>query len=82
MNIQDAVKKALEINGYITGSDKHLKNFLFIKPTDGINCCIVCVTKKRSRRGWQPYARDLISDDWEVVTKKDFLTLSKKNELF
>lgn len=81
MNIQDATKRALLLNGYITGSDKKLRNFLFIKPTDGVNCCIIYVTKDRCCRGWQPHARDLVSNNWEVVTEEEFLQLSKGKEL-
>lgn len=83
MNIQEATKKAIEINGYITGGmNKSLRNFIFIKPTDGINLCILCTDKNHSRRGWQPYASDLLSDNWEVVTEEEFLSLSTKNNLF
>ena len=82
MNIQEAVKKAVEIDGYITGGVAGFKHFIFIKPTDGANCCIVYASKNHSRRGWQPQASDLMSDNWEVVTEEEFLTLSKKNNLF
>ena len=76
MNIQEATKKAVVIDGYITGGRKEFKNTVFIKPMDGNGGCIVCINKDNSRRGWQPYAGDLMSDNWEVVTKEDFLSLS------
>lgn len=79
MNIQEATKKAVEIDGYITGGG--FKNVVFIKPTDGVDCCIAFLNKDNSRRGWEPYASDLISDDWEAVTKEAFLSLSQENSL-
>lgn len=82
MNIQEATKKAVEIDGYIVKSEEDGKKVIFIKPTNGIDCCVVNVTKNHSRRGWQPTASDLISDEWEVVTEEDFLALSERNSTF
>ena len=79
MNIQEATTKAMEIDGYIVGglhTDK-----LFVKPTNTVDRCYLCVDKNHSRRGWQPRASDLISNDWEAVTEEDFLSLSERYSL-
>lgn len=83
MQISEAVKKAVETGGYITGGFAGaFKDCVFIKPTDGPNCCIICLTKNRMRRGWQPSASDLMSDSWQVVSPEEFLTLSSSCNLF
>ena len=81
MNIQKAVRKAVEMNGYITGTE-HFKNKVFIKPTDTKDLCICCVNKDYSRRGWQPCASDLIADDWDAISEEEFLSLSMQNNIF
>lgn len=80
MYIHEAVKKAVEMNGYITGT-KHFKNQVFIKPTDTSKRCICFLNKNHSRRGWEPGASDLMSDDWDVVSEEEFLFLLSKNNL-
>lgn len=82
MNIVEAVKKAIKVNGYISRKDYKGRNFVFIKPTNGNDCCIICLTKNHSRRGWQPRASDFLSNDWEVFTEADFLSLSEENSPF
>ena len=80
MHINEAVSKAIEIDGYITEGVKDMKSRIFIKPTNRLDCCIVCVTPEYSKKRWNPRANDLISDSWEVVTEEDFLSLSKQNK--
>ncbi len=44
-----------------------------IKPTDTTECCILLVVKngrvKNKGPRWNPTAKDLMADDWEVVGK-------------
>ena len=77
MNIIEATKKAVEQNGYMTPGDE-FKNVIFIKPTDTCDNCIITGIESPPRRGWQPHAKDLLSNDWEFVTKEEFLSLSKQ----
>lgn len=79
MNIQKAVKKAIKIDGYITGDFGGIKSFdgrVFIKPTNKSDGCIICLTPDEQCRRWQPRAADLMSDTWRVVTKEEFLSPS------
>lgn len=74
MNIQEAVKAALECDGMI-----HRESITFggreihgvIKPTNTYDTCILMVLEegivKRSCRCWNPTAEDLIANDWEIV---------------
>lgn len=74
MYIHEAVKKAMEIDGYVTvGEDDIRYRRLFIKPTNGNDCCILCQTLNEWCRRWQPYADELMSDAWRVATKEEFL---------
>lgn len=79
MNIAEAVKKAQEINGYIANENF---NGVFIKPTDTLDRCILCMTPDKQRRGWQPGAAELISDEWNVFTEEDFLSPSVNHNIF
>ena len=83
MYIHEAVEEAEKIDGSITGGfSEGTENVLFLKPTDTSERCILFIDEKHSCRGWEPRASELSSDKWQVVTKEDFLTLSKKNKLF
>ena len=66
MNISEAVREALDKGGFITTPE--FRGRAKIKPTDGPGNCIVSMWdgSKPSRYGWQPSAKDLIRDDWEV----------------
>lgn len=70
MNIQNAIKKALEINGCIKRRNLHHSRTL-IKPTNSYDCCIIFIRNKENQqsRYWNPTADDLIADDWEVITE-------------
>lgn len=67
MQIQEAIKGALETNRCIT-----LPEFIGkskIKPTKGKGNCIVMEADGSwtSKYGWQPTAEELLRDDWENV---------------
>ncbi len=66
MTIQEAVKKAVEIGGFITIPEfvGHIK----IKPTDTDDCCIPCHWDgSHPTRGWQPSVQAIIREDWSVI---------------
>lgn len=68
MLISEAVEKAKRENKYITRQKLGWVNCVKIKPTDTSDCCIVMqIEKKSSCRGWQPYAEDLVANDWMVL---------------
>ena len=66
MTIQEAVKKAVEIGGFITVPE--LVGHIKIKPTDTADCCIPCHWDgSYPSRRWNPTANDLMRDDWLVI---------------
>ena len=69
MNIQDAVKMAIETNSCITCTTAFWHGRIKIKPTDTPDCCMVIHLEKNTPPvcGWQPQAQHLISNDWIVV---------------
>ena len=68
MNIQEAVKRAMETNGLIVRP--LWRGCVHIKPTDLPEGCI-CYGKGRAPcPRWQPQAEDLIADDWEITTEE------------
>lgn len=71
MNIYEAMKKAIEEDKCIIEEDHRPNEYVKIKPTDGIDCCILIYCrngeKVSSRRCWNPGARDFIREDWEVI---------------
>ena len=69
MNINEAVKDALEKKGFIRRHDYFCREEL-IKPTNQNECCIFIFKEKyrQQSRLWHPTADDLMADDWEVVT--------------
>lgn len=74
MKIDEAVKKAMEINGYICRNNKEWKRGqrVLIKPTNSYECCILVIFRREmpqgdSRSWWNPTAEDLMTDEWEVV---------------
>lgn len=72
MGIQEAVKHAVEKNGYIRRKDLNnmgMWSDTLIRPTNSYDCCIILSKKEnRQSRCWNPTADDLIADDWEVIT--------------
>ena len=71
-NIQEATEKAMACNGCIQRPFAGGPAKLRISPTDGPECCKVIPTtgKQSSKAGWQPKAKDLTADDWEVIVKE------------
>ena len=74
MNIQEAVKKAVEIDGVICRESvyrPYLENFNVIKPTNSYHTCmVISVMRGKAYRGakdWNPSADDLVSNDWNVL---------------
>ena len=73
MNIQEAVKRASEIDGYIVCDNWP---FVAIKPTDTPDGCMGYSTMRRDKapyKRWQPNAGDLVSDKWRVIKAIDEL---------
>ena len=69
MNIQKAVKKAMQIDGFITREP--LRGCVQIKPGKYLPDCCVCYAKGQAPRPrWQPMAEDLMADDWQVTTEE------------
>lgn len=67
INIQEAVKQALEERKYITLPE--FEGGAKIKPTNGRGNCIVMSAdgSNPSKYGWQPSADELMRDDWLIV---------------
>lgn len=77
MNIQEAVKNALEGNMTIyreSAKGECEDIYAVIKPTNTYDTCLLVVKTiegdKKSCRSWNPTADDLIADDWEVLRNK------------
>lgn len=70
MFIHEAVQKAISTGNYIRRIS--WPRGLSIEPTDSPNTCVAHVKDKAPRRGWQPKAKDLLADDWEVFAKADW----------
>ena len=68
MNIQAAVKRAMESGGLIVRPQWN--GCVHIKPTNGPECCICYGKEQAPCPRWQPQAEDLLADDWEVTTEK------------
>lgn len=64
MYIHEAIQKAME-TGRCIHNIKSAFPDVIIHPTNTPECCIVCVAKKESPR-WNPKAKDLTSDGWEL----------------
>ena len=67
MQIMEAVREALENDLCITVPE--FRGTAKIKPTNGPELCIVMLADSTipSKYGWQPSARELVRDDWEVI---------------
>ena len=66
MNIQEAVKKSLENKKAI--SRREYDNEIFLIPTNDVNSLVaLCSKRNLPCRGWQPFADDLMADDWYVT---------------
>ena len=68
MFIHEAVKKAMDINGYITRTGWPWE--VRLRPTDDIGGILVLSKNYESPRPrWQPQAEDLMAKDW-IVTRE------------
>ncbi len=67
MQINEAVREALENDLCITVPE--FRGTVKIKPTNGPELCIVMLAdgSRSSKYGWQPSAKELMRDDWEIV---------------
>lgn len=66
MNINEAVKESLITKRAI--SRRVYENRIFLIPTNDSNSLVaLCSEKRLPCRGWQPFADDLIADDWYVT---------------
>lgn len=71
MNISEAAKKAVEVNGYIYRAN--WKGIMQIRPTNEPECCFVyTIHQKYPTPRWNPQAMDLEADDWEITTESLF----------
>ncbi|EHM46142.1 Thoeris anti-defense Tad2 family protein [Flavonifractor plautii] len=68
MEIQKAVRKAVETGGFITRP--LWCGRLHIKPTNEPECCVLHGKGRAPCPRWQPKAEDLMADDWEVTTEE------------
>lgn len=77
MNIQKAVRKAMEINGYIAREEYDNEKAFHrtrIKPTNSYATCVLhtfdLTGKEISRcKNWNPTAEDLLANDWDVFVE-------------
>lgn len=70
MNIQDAVRVAVETNSCIYRQSDRKKGIeVLIKPTrNSWDCCIITSPKVgKSEARWNPTSDDLIASDWELI---------------
>ena len=70
MNIQKAVKEAVKIGGYI--ARREWAGALQLQPMDSPECCICSAKGRAPCPRWQPGAKDLMAEDWEVTTEEWF----------
>ena len=72
MNIQEAVQQSLKTKKMM--ARKKDKGHLGFIPTDDAFRMVMIVDLVRKRppgKRWQPYAEDLVADDW-YITEKDY----------
>lgn len=77
MKIQKAVKKALEVDGFIARKSIYKESGTcktVIKPTNSYDTCIIMTIEKgreiKSSRNWNPTVDDLLATDWKVYKIK------------
>lgn len=77
MNIQEAVKLAMETDGVICRESVHKEYvdcFHVIKPTDCRCICQEILIRRGIARqpwkAWSPTANDLVASDWKVLEDK------------
>lgn len=65
MFIQEAIRKAMVCGGRITRPD--YREIIQIEPTDSDEGFILHGKEQAHGPRWQPRAKDLLADDWEVT---------------
>lgn len=68
MLIHEAAALAYELN--LSMCRKKDSRHIRIKPTNTPDCCILSIKGGSDCSRWQPYADDLIADDWMVTTEE------------
>ena len=74
MNIKEAAEQAVKLGLGMRRRNDEWPPGLIVFPTDTVDCCVLELEtegKKSRRRGWEPYADDLIAEDWELVTDEE-----------
>ena len=74
MNIKEAAEQAAKLGLGMRRRNDEWPPGLIVFPTDTVDCCVLELEtegKKSRRRGWEPYADDLIAEDWELAEKLD-----------
>jgi len=67
MYIHEAILAAKKDNGRITR--REFRDYIQIEPTDSKEGFILHGKKQAPGPRWQPSAKDLLADDWEVTTE-------------
>jgi len=79
MNIQQATKLALDTNQYISREGSLFDKYVRLQPTNTDGGYLIIAVNQHAKQGkakgmintpgkrWQPYAEDLIADDWYVT---------------
>ena len=69
MYINEAVRKAMAIDGYIVRQD--WPRMIRLRPTNEVDGIIlISPNNNMPRPRWQPRAEDLLADDWIVTTEE------------
>lgn len=74
MNIKEAAEQAVKLGLGMRRRNDEWPPWLIVFPTDTADCCVLeseFDREKSRRRGWEPYAGDLIAEDWELAEKLD-----------
>ena len=67
MLISEAVAEAMQTRACIKRKCHDWPIGIKIMPTNTSDCCVLLAKNKAPCRGWEPQAKDLIADDWEIV---------------
>ena len=74
MTIKEAAEQAVKLGLGMWRRNDEWPPWLIVFPTDTADCCVLeseFEGEKSRRRGWEPYADDLIAEDWELAEKLD-----------
>ena len=82
MTIKEAAEQAVKLGLGMRRRNDEWPPGLIVFPTDTVDCCVLELEtegKKSRRRGWEPYADDLIAEDWELVTDEERRLMRRLN---